>query len=566
MQRGILFKNGGMTEQLFFEVGAVLVLAGVFSLAAHILRQPLIIAYLLTGVVVGPSVLGIVQSPEVFGGFSQIGIALLLFIVGLNLNWRSVREVGGVAFTAGVAQVAFTSVIGFGIARAFHIDVVTAIFLAVAFSFSSTIIIIKLLSDKEDLERLYGRISVGILIVQDLIAMFTLLVLAALNEGGTLSQIVTVSLVKGVAVLAGLFVVSRTVLPVLFRFAARSQELLFLTALGWCFALASGLLFLGFGIEIGALMAGISLASSGFQHEIEAKVRTLRDFFLVIFFIVLGMQLTVGSLGTLWLPALVLSAFVLIGKPLIVMTIMRAMGYHPRPSFMAGTTVAQISEFSFIFLAAGVAAGFIQGDAITLATIVALVTIMLSSYLIAYNEQLYERFAGVLEFFGQGRVAEGRRAAPPSYILFGYNRMGKRLLPQLQQLSGDALVVDYNPVAIDLLAKSGVPSMYGDASNEDVLYFLHAERAKMIISTIPDIHVNIDLLEYLRQRHAKCSVVVTARSSEEAARCYELGATYVVIPSVLGGEALGQFLKKKKVGKMAWKSLAKKQSHSEIVV
>ncbi len=548
-------------EYLFVEVGVVMVIAGVLAILAYKLKQPLIIAYILTGVLVGPGVMNLVQSTDVLGGLSQFGIALLLFIVGLNLNWRSIRDVGPVVLIGGIAQVICTSAIGYGIASLLKFDSLTSLFLGLAFSFSSTIIIVKLLSDKDDLDRLYGRISVGMLIVQDMLAMFLLLILGAWHGGGSVTQIVTTSLGKGVLVIFALFLLSKTVLPILFKFVARSQELLFLVALGWCFAVASTLLGLGFSIEIGALLAGISLAASGFQHEIEAKIRTLRDFFLIIFFIVLGTGLTLGNLQTLLVPAIVISLYVLIGNPLIAWLLMRFLGYHPRSAWLTGTTMAQISEFSFILLTAGIAAGLVAENAIALATIVAMITITLSSYLINYNEQIYEKLAFIFERFGLGKHTEGHRAEVADYILFGYNRMGKRLWPQLKKLDSDTLVVDYNPMIIEELAKVGIPAMYGDAGSDDLLHFIGAAKAKLIISTISDITVTIDLLDYLRAHHAKGTIIVTARNAGEAAKCYALGATYAVIPSILGGEHLGQYLKEKKATKGGWQKLAKQQLH-----
>ncbi len=546
-------------EYLFVEVGVVMVIAGILAILAYKLRQPLIIAYILTGVLVGPGVMNLVQSTDVLGGLSKFGIALLLFIVGLNLNWRSIRDVGPVVLIGGICQVIITSAIGYGITTALGFDTTTSLFLGLAFSFSSTIIIVKLLSDKDDLDRLYGRISVGMLIVQDMMAMFALLMLGAWHDGGSISQIVTTSLVKGVLVVVALFLLSKTVLPLLFKFVARSQELLFLVALGWCFAVASILLNIGFSIEIGALLAGISLAASGFQHEIEAKIRTLRDFFLIIFFIVLGTGLTLGSLQALLLPAVVISLYILVGNPLIAWLLMRLLGYHPRTAFLTGTTMAQISEFSFILLTAGIAAGLVTQSSLALATIVALITITLSSYFIAYNEQLYEHFSVVLERFGLGKHIDKRSAEVADYILFGYSRSGRRLWPQLKKMTGTSLVVDYNPVVIEELASAGIAAMYGDAGSDDLLHFIGVARAKLIISTIPDILVTIDLLDYLRTHHAHGTIIVTVKNAEEAARCYKLGATYAVIPSVLGGEHLGQYLKEKKIAKSGWRKLAKQQ-------
>lgn len=555
-------RKGGMFNELFIQVAFVILVAGGLSLIAQRLKQPLIVAYILTGIIVGPGVLGVAQAEDVFSALAQVGIAFLLFIVGLNLNWRNVREVGRVALMGGIAQVVLTSLIGFGIGQLLGMTVGTSAFVGVAFSFSSTIIIVKLLQDKEDLDRLYGRIAVGMLIVQDLIAMFLLLVVAAIRDGGAVSEIVTTSALKGLGVLAFLFVISHVGLPRLFKFAAKSPEMLFLATLAWCFGLASALHILGFGIEIGALLAGICLAGSGFNHEIESKIRPLRDFFLVIFFIVLGTHLTLSSFSSVWIPAIIMSLYVLIGNPLIAMGIMRLLGYHPRSAFMTGTTVAQISEFSFILLTGGITVGLVSPEVLPLATLVGLITITTSSYLIAYNERIYDRVAFLFEWMAtEPQPRESKREQVPPNVLLGYHRMGQSVLKSMHELPGDALVVDYNPAVVQGLAEQGVQAMYGDAGSIDLLEFLRIQKAKCIVSTIPDMNVNIDLLDYLKQHRYRGTVIVTARLLEDAARCYALGASYVIIPNVLGGEAFAQYLKVKKVSKTAWQSLARKQRH-----
>ena len=277
-----------MFDLLFNEIALVIITAGVIGLIFVLFRQPLIIAYIATGLIIGPSVLGLTQSDEVFHAMSEVGIAFLLFMVGLNLNWRNVKDVGAVSVIAGLGQGLFTSLLGFFLASFFGFSTMNALFIGVGFAFSSTIIIVKLLTDKEDLDRFYGRIAVGMLIVQDIIAMLVLLVIGTFSGGvDNISLALSGSILKGVVVIALLWVFAKYILPPIFRFAARSQELMFLLALSWCFAVASGLHFLGFGIEVGALLAGISLAGSRFHREIESKIRPLRDFFLVIFFIVL---------------------------------------------------------------------------------------------------------------------------------------------------------------------------------------------------------------------------------------------------------------------------------------
>lgn len=548
-----------MFNSLFLEIAAVMMTAGVLSLVAYKLKQPLIIAYIATGILVGPGILGLTKSLDVFETMSSIGIAFLLFIVGLNLNWRNVRDVGRVAMIAGVAQVIITSLIGTTIALALNVPLQTSIFLGVAFSFSSTIIIVKLLTDKEDVDRLYGRIAVGMLIVQDLIAMMILLVLAAMQDGKSLQMVLTLSLGKGLITIFVLWVLAKVFVPKVFAYAARSQELLFLIALAWCFAVASALQYFGFGIEIGALLAGATLAGTGFHHEIESKIRSLRDFFLIIFFIVLGTHLTLGNASLLIVPAIVLSAYVLIGNPLIAQVIMRVMGYHPRTAFLTGTTVAQISEFSFIMLAAGIAAGYVIPEAMTLATLVGLITIAGSSYLVAYNERIYEKIAAYFPEHHREH-ADVAHAGSEAFLL-GYDRMGKEILPAIQSMTSDYRILDFNPVVVESLLADEKPVAYGDAGSDDVLLLHHVDKAKLIISTIPDMGVNDTLLDFMRHRHSKAAIVVTVKSAEDARRCYDLGATFVIVPSILSGERFAEFLQSRKQKKAMWSLLAKRYMH-----
>lgn len=548
-----------MFSELFLEIAAVMMTAGLFSLIAYRLRQPLVIAYILTGIVVGPAALGFAQSADVFETLSRVGVAFLLFIVGLNLNWRNIKDVGFAALASGVAQMLITSAAGYGIGQLLGFTPWTSIFLGVSFAFSSTIIIVKMLTDKEDIERLYGRIAVGALIVQDLIAMILLLFLSAYSAGGTVSEMVTGSLVKAIAAVAVLWFLAKFAIPKLFTFAAKNQELLFLMAIAWCFAVAGGLQVLGFGIEIGALMAGVALAGTGFQHEIEAKVRVIRDFFLVIFFIVLGTHLSIHNISSLLLPGLAFASFVLIGNPIIMLVIMRLMGYHPRTGFLAGTTVAQISEFSFILIGGGIAAGFITADALPLATMVGLLTIAISSYLITYNERIFEFLAHRIPWLRGTTVEdEGEGEHSAQIVLIGFDRMGQEIYPMMEGVASRFLIIDFNPSIVEDLQHRDIPVMYGDAGSEDVLKLARVHEAKMIISTIPDMEVNADILDFVQSRGSKALVILTVKNSDDAARCYALGASFVIVPSILGGAHFAQLLKKAKLLKRGWHDIAKK--------
>ncbi len=554
-----------MFSELFLEIAAVMMTAGVLSLVAYRLRQPLVIAYIFTGIIVGPAALGFAQSADVFETLSRVGVAFLLFVVGLNLNWRNVKDVGFAALASGTAQMVITSTAGWAIGQLLGFSGWTSVFLGVSFAFSSTIIIVKMLTDKEDIERLYGRIAVGALIVQDLIAMVLLLCLSAYTEGGTLSAMVTSSFIKAIAAVAVLWFLAKFAIPRLFSFAAKNQELLFLMAIAWCFSVAGGLQLMGFGIEIGALMAGVALAGSGFQHEIEAKVRFVRDFFLIIFFIVLGTHLSFHDLGSLLLPGIAFAAFILIGNPLIMLIIMKLMGYHPRTGFLAGTTVAQISEFSFILIGGGITAGLITADALPLATMVGLLTIGISSYLITYNERIFAFLAQRISWLrGTMPEDEGRGAHAAQVVLLGFDRMGQEIFPMIEDITEHFLIIDFNPSVVEELKHRAVPVLYGDAGSEDVLKLVRVDSAKMIISTIPDMEVNADILDFVQARGSKALVVLTVKNSDDAARCYALGAHFVIVPSILGGAHFAQLLKKTKLLKRGWHDMAKKYQSNEI--
>ena len=546
-----------LLEELFFEIGIILVLAAALSMIVHRLRQPLIIAYIVTGILVGPSVLALARNGEVFEVMSQIGVAFLLFTVGLGLNWRSVKDVGGIAFAIGVGQVLFTSIVGYVIGLGLGLDSVTSVYLAVAVSFSSTIVVIKLLIDKEELDTLYGRISVGFLLVQDFIAMFVLLGLQAFSGGASVQDVMLQTVLRALVAIPIVWLTSSRVVPILVRYAARSQELLFIFSVAWCFLVAGVFTVAGFGIELGSLIAGIMLSGTVFEREINARVRPLRDFFLVVFFIVLGTHLTFGSIMQSVVPIVVFALFILIGNPLIVMLILRSLGYHPRTGFLCGTTVAQISEFSFIVLAAGVSIGHLQADVITLATTVGLLTIAGSAYLIEYNEAIYDRFAWAFRWLEpkHARVERELGERAPKIVVFGFHRIGAPILETIRHMRQPYVIVDFDPQVIRELSEIGEPMMYGDAGSEEFLEELKLEHARFVVSTIPDLAISETILGYLKRRRYEGVIIVSAKTPEEAAKCYRAGATYVIVPSVLGGEKFKELLQKQKTRRAAWARL-----------
>ena len=540
-----------MNLNIFMELTFIFLLTIVVSGIMRLLKQPLIIGYILSGVLLGPFFLNVVQSTETIATFAQIGIAFLLFIVGLNLNPRQIKDVGKVSLVTGIGQVLFTAILGFFISRWLGLGVLPSIYISIALTFSSTIIIMKLLSDKKDLDTLYGRIAIGFLIVQDLIAIGILMILSAVPNGISLKELVVGTIFKGIGVLIVLGAVSWYVLPRLTNFVAKSQEFLLLFSIGWCFAIASLFHYLNFSIEAGALLAGIALSLSPYHHEISARIRPLRDFFIVVFFILLGSQMVFDDITRYIAPTIIFSLFILIGNPLIVMVLMGFLGYTKRNSFLAGLTVAQISEFSLVLIAMGVSLGHLEKEILALVTIIGLITIALSTYMVLYSNRIYplvSRYLSVFERKGK-KVDEHRYNKRNRYdiILFGYNRIGFDILHSLKKIKKKFLIIDYDPNVIINLSKEGYDCKYGDANDVEMLDEINFKKVKMVISTIPDIDTNLLLINKIKESNPKMIISVVSHQIDEAVKLYEEGATYVVMPHFLGGRHISTMIEKNKL-------------------
>ena len=528
-----------MAIGVFVELSIVIIIAVVVAAIMRLLKQPLVIGYILTGIIVSPYFLNIVASTDAIATFAQIGIVLLLFMVGLNLNPRIIRDVGKVSLVTGVGQVIFTSLIGFFIGKLLGFSTITSMYIAIALTFSSTIIIMKLLSDKKDLETLYGRIAIGFLIVQDLIVIVILMIISSIPAGINFTTLALETLFKGGGLLILLFLVSVYIFPRITKVIAKSQEFLLLFSIGWCFAIASLFYYLNFSIEAGALLAGITLSLSPYHHEIGSKMRPLRDFFIILFFILLGSQMVFTNISQYIFPIIIFSAFILIGNPLIVMVLMGLLGYTKRNSFLAGLTVAQISEFSLILIALGVKVGHLTNDILSLVTIIGLITIAGSTYLILYANKIYphlSKYLGIFERKGK-KVDEHRYHKDGIYdiMLFGYDRVGYDILESFKKIKKKFLVIDYNPETITKLAKEGFDCKYGDADDSELLNELNFSKTKMVVSTIHNLDTNLLLINKIRESNKKTIITVVSHQIDEAMKLYGAGATYVLMPHFLGG-------------------------------
>lgn len=531
--------------EAFLEVSVIIAIAAGVALVMQLLRQPLVLGHIISGILVGPAVLNLLRSEQALEVFSHLGVTSLLFIVGLSLSPKVIREVGRVSLIAGMGQVLFTTAIGYGIGLLFGFSAIVSLYIAIAFTFSSTIIISKLLSDKRDGNTLYGKISIGMLLVQDVIATFVLILIATTAQGGSPTEIVIETIVKGILLVGSLYIVSTYILPALTRVFASSQEFLFLFAIGWGVGLAALFHVFGLSVELGALAAGVTLAGSPYHYEISSKMKLLRDFFILMFFVLLGSQLSAANIMEFFWPIVAFSAFVLIGNPLIVMIIMGLMGYAKKTSFRAGLTMAQISEFSLIMLMLGIQAGHIPGEYLSLATIVGIVTIALSSILILNANALYRFFTPILGIFERKRpIRESDKKETYHTILFGCHRTGHDFLPSILRHKRSYLVVDFDPMVVNDLKQRGINIRYGDAEDNEFLDAINLEKAKLIVSTIPEFETNAFLLAKIRKQNKRCVVIVIAQRIKEAKALYADGASYVVMPHHMGGNYAAMLIEK----------------------
>ena len=516
---------------IFVEISLIIFIATAISFFVRFLRQPMIVGYILSGIILGPYFLNLIQSTQYIEVFSKLGIAILLFIVGLNLKPDIIREVGKVSFFAGIGQIVITSVFSFFLMKFLGLSNLASFYCAAAITFSSTIIVLKLLSDKGDLEKLYGKISTGFLLMQDIIATLVLLGVSIFGSASGVSNIFSFTLfvvIKCVALFFILYIISKYVLPKLSSFLTKSQEMLFLFSITWGIGLAAVFYVFGFSLEIGALAAGVALSSFHFSQEISSRLKPLRDFFILLFFVMLGSQMVFSDIGKVILPAIVISIFVLIVKPLIVLLLMNLMGYKSRTSFASGVAMAQISEFSLILIALGFSLGHVSSEVVSLITLVGIITIAGSTYLILYSEKIYDYFKSILhaiEFRKSPKYLDENNPKDPEMIIFGYDRTGYDFVKIAEKLKSDYLVVDFNPVAIKKLEDQKIPFRFGDAEDIDFLSEIGFHKAKIIVSTVPDFKTNLNLVSYYRNHNPKGIIIAISRNIKHTRLCAALRCT-----------------------------------------
>ena len=536
-----------ITSSIFSEISALLVLAAAIGLIGIKLRQPLIVSFIIVGFISGPQILGIVQSQEQIDLFSELGIAVLLFLVGIRLDVQLVREVGGIALMAGLGQLIFTTILGAGVALLLGFDFAPACYIGFALALSSTIIIVKMLSDKHEIDSLHGQVALGILLVQDLAVILVMIMISAIGMGSANLGGNSHDLFK----MGGASLLFLTAIILFMRFGANkltenfaaSPDLLntFVIALAALCAVIAEMI--GLGKELGGLLAGVALAHTPYREAITARLGPLRDFLLLFFFVALGAKVNVTNLSGNWWDVSVFTLFVLIGNPLIVLVCMGAIGFTKRTAFFTSLTMSQVSEFSLILMTLAAKFGMVTIEQVEIVTIVGMVTIAISTYIITYSHPLYhycDRFLSLFEF-RKRKKPDGESLAQSSrhynIIIFGCGRLGTAIALRFQARNQSVLGVDYNLEALRQWRNLGLDTEYGDGIDPEFLASVPLHSAEWVISTVPVPYVGIThwdprqaMLKALHAHGFKGRIAVTSHYSEDSWTLVAAGSDLVLEP------------------------------------
>lgn len=533
-------------NNIFIQLAVILGLSSILGFVTYKFKLPLLIAYLVGGLLIAMIGFFDVRTSAALSFLPEIGIALVLFLVGMELDLREIRSFGKPILIAGVLQVFITSVLGTFIAQSFGFTLVESVYLGIGLSFSSTIVVIKLLLEKKELKSLYGKLSIGILLLEDLLAVVILLGLTStismLGTGMTQALPVLAFMGKVLVLFSIALILNHFILGTLFKAVSGSAELLFLTALAWCFIFISLAIFLGFSVVIGAFLAGVALASSPYHFQIQGKVKPMRDFFVALFFVYLGTKVNFAHISQTFLPILIFTTYAVIIKPLIFVLLLGTLGFRKRTMFLTAINLSHVSEFSLIILLVGLNEKLVSQQALTVIASSGVLSLIISSLSISKSSQIYKMVTGLVGFFERENIYHADSIntveLEDHIVIIGAHRVGGEMVKFLKKEKQSLVVLDFNPHQVEILLGEGIQVIYGDMEDPEVLDVLNLSKAKMVISTASDVNDNKALLEALRLRHINIPVVVRAETIKEAQVLYQKGADLVVIPEVMAGDLL----------------------------
>lgn len=538
----IFAQNPFSSPSLLVSISLILIIAAVLAVISKLLKQEFILAYILAGIIIGPLILGLIKDTTLINGLAEIGITFLLFTAGLEMSLGKFRGRVSTILITGIIQIVSVVLLAFFILRAFQFSSMESMWLGIAIALSSTVVVTKIFSDKNELSTLHARFIIGIMLVQDVVAIASL---ALLSSNFALVPIL-ISLGKIVLLALFAFLVNLAIKPIIKK-AASSSELLLVISIAFLFLFATAAYFLNLSIAIGAFIAGIMLANTDYKIEIESKTKSLRDFFAIMFFVSIGMWLTNISKQILW-PLIIVMAILILFEPLITALIIRLSGYNSKTALQTGFAFAQVSEFSLILMLSALSLGIVTQRAFDLIVIVAVISIAITQYTIKTGEPLANIFSKLFSFIKLPTHKEEKYncigTGKKTMLLIGCHRMGSIYLKNLEKFRDKLLIVDYNPEIIQALSKQKISCIYGDADSNELLDKLPTQDIRLVLSTIPKKDENLFIIKHFKKLSNKLFVIVTAQRIDDALEFYKAGADYVLLPIIIGAEQCLDMIRK----------------------
>jgi Kef-type K+ transport system membrane component KefB len=553
-------------HELIRDITMCILFAWILANLAHLARQPATLGYLMAGFFIGPFGTGLVESKETVGIISELGLVFMLFMIGLEIDLKKIIRAGSLILLAGGTQLLGGSILGllFFLAVGPKTIGYDALYLTVACALSSTVIIVKLLYDKRELDTLPGRVTLGVLVIQDIFAILFLAVQPSLSDlqFGVLAG----SLIRAMALVATAFLVSRYILPPLFHRVARSPELILLGGLAWCFLVGEFAEMLNLSRGMGSLVAGVSLSTFPYALDVTAKIVTLRDFFITLFFVALGMTIPIPSVSVLML-ALLIAFFTVSSRLLTAFTPLYLMRQGLRASLLPAINLSQISEFSLVIVTTGVAAGHLTVQTASAVSCAFVFLAAVSTFVIVRSDSVVRQAIKPLKRMGLRDLDEARFAKAVHkeqadfrpIVILGFFRAASALLNEIERKNIDLLnqisVIDFNPLVFRTLSGRGIAVTYGDISNIDTLVHAGVGKAEVIILSVPDSLLkgtnNERLARHLRSINSKAKIIATAELLTDVTRLYSAGADYVLVPRLSEAQELIEVIEAAEAGLLA---------------
>ncbi|MFQ3275307.1 MAG: Kef-type K+ transport system membrane component KefB [Candidatus Nanohaloarchaea archaeon] len=525
-----------------FEGLAVIIgLATILAYAAKKTQQPTVIAYIATGLILGPVGFSLLGETELTQLFSELGLVFLLFFIGLEIDISEIQEVLKPTVIIGISQMALTALLGGLTGLVLGFSLVESAFLGAAAMFSSTALVVKMLTDKDEATTLPGRLDVGVLLIQDIVVVLILAILTASFTSIPALALRFGEIIFMIALIGGVSLASsRYLLPKIFMKVSRDQQTFFVYGIAWAFILISGAQYLELSLEIGAFFAGLSLAQLPYSSELQERVRPLTDLFMAVFFVNFGLKILPEQLSAYFFEAIIASGILMLGKFVIFFGLVDRMKFTPETSFKTSINMTQISEFSLILGALAVTEGFIGNNFLGFISLIAIITMSLSSYLLNFNHEIFQRTNFLLSRLeGEDRQDVEVHNLEGHAVVIGHNLITERILPLIKQHYGEVVIIDKNPENTGELSKSQYEYIYGDFKHGEIRKASKLKDADLVISFAQDRKVSHQIL---RDKRRDTTAFLEASNFEEAAELYERGAEYVMIENIVSADKMSDYL------------------------